>query len=174
MTTAMLEGRRLRTKATELPWGGEMRDEQRLADAINGSELLRNAILLAKGIVILPLKGKPLPIPKEPDPEPCELCGAPAKPRLLIAHIMATVAAYYDLPTAWITGSQQCAKIARPRQVAMYLSSKLTSHSGAEIARRFKRDHTTVIHAVKVVERRMAEDADVLIDVEVLRERLTP
>ena len=44
--------------------------------------------------------------------------------------------------------------LARPRQMAMYLAKKLTSRSLPEIGRRFaNRDHTTVIHAVKTIEK---------------------
>ena len=49
--------------------------------------------------------------------------------------------------------------VARPRQVAMYLSKNLTSRSLPEIGRRFaNRDHTTVIHAVKTITRLSEQD----------------
>ena len=42
----------------------------------------------------------------------------------------------------------------RPRQIAMYLAKKLTTRSLPEIGRKFaNRDHTTVIHAVKTIEK---------------------
>jgi chromosomal replication initiator protein len=41
-----------------------------------------------------------------------------------------------------------------------------------EIGQRFRRDHTTVIHAIRVVQRRMLEDAEIEADVKALRERL--
>ena len=44
--------------------------------------------------------------------------------------------------------------LARPRQIAMYLAKKLTTRSLPEIGRKFAyRDHTTVIHAVKTIEK---------------------
>ena len=44
--------------------------------------------------------------------------------------------------------------MARPRQIAMYLAKKLTTRSLPEIGRKFaNRDHTTVIHAVKTIEK---------------------
>ena len=49
--------------------------------------------------------------------------------------------------------------LARPRQIAMYLSKKLTTRSLPEIGRRFaNRDHTTVIHAVKTIGRLIEKD----------------
>jgi chromosomal replication initiation ATPase DnaA len=49
---------------------------------------------------------------------------------------------------------------ARPRQIAMYLSRILTAHSMATIGRSFgDRDPTTVLYAIRTIERLMAEDA---------------
>ena len=51
--------------------------------------------------------------------------------------------------------------LARPRQIAMYLSKKLTTRSLPEIGRRFSnRDHTTVIHAVKTITRLSEKDEE--------------
>ena len=44
--------------------------------------------------------------------------------------------------------------LARPRQIAMYFAKKLTTRSLPEIGRKFaNRDHTTVIHAVKTIDK---------------------
>lgn len=53
-------------------------------------------------------------------------------------------------PAAWI------------RQIAMYLTREITGRSYPEIGRAFgNRDHTTVIHAVRLVKKRIAEDPQV-------------
>jgi len=63
--------------------------------------------------------------------------------------------------------------VARPRQVAMFLSKALTSKSLPEIGRRFGgRDHTTVIHAVKKIEELKSVDSQIAEDVELLRRML--
>ncbi len=50
-------------------------------------------------------------------------------------------------------------RIARPRQVAMWIVRQTTLHSLPEIGRAFgDRDHTTVIHALKVIERLITSD----------------
>jgi chromosomal replication initiator protein len=55
---------------------------------------------------------------------------------------------------------QRARRVARPRQVAMYLSRKLTTRSLPEIGRRFGgRDHTTVLHACRRIEALIGEDA---------------
>ena len=146
-------------------------------DAERGSARLRDAILRAQGIEP-PKTVRPRPEPEVTReiahiPQACPCCGAPAKPTgLLIAHIQHTVAAYYGLEPISMQSAQRAASIAHPRQVAMYLASTLTPKSLPEIGRRFNRDHTTVIYAIKAVNQRMEFDAEVLLDVEVLRERL--
>ncbi len=55
----------------------------------------------------------------------------------------------------------QILPLARPRQVAMYLSKKMTTRSLPEIGRRFaNRDHTTVIHAVKTITKLSESDEE--------------
>jgi hypothetical protein len=54
----------------------------------------------------------------------------------------------------------------------MYLSRELTDLSLAEIARQFDRDHTTILHAVRVVSGRSASDAEVADTIHRVRELL--
>jgi chromosomal replication initiator protein len=63
--------------------------------------------------------------------------------------------------------------VARPRQVAMYLSKQLTSRSLPEIGRMFGgRDHTTVMHAVRKIEELRASDHGFAEDIDLLRRML--
>jgi chromosomal replication initiator protein len=50
---------------------------------------------------------------------------------------------------------RRTALISRARHIAMYLARDLTSLSLAQIAREFGRDHSTVLHAVRIVSRRL-------------------
>tara|TARA_B100000029_G_scaffold439629_1_gene456303 strand:- start:277 stop:1665 length:1389 start_codon:yes stop_codon:yes gene_type:complete len=60
--------------------------------------------------------------------------------------------------------------LARPRQIAMYFAKKLTSRSLPEIGRKFaNRDHTTVIHAVKTVEKLLQTNDEIKKNVEELK-----
>ncbi len=64
--------------------------------------------------------------------------------------------------------------VARPRQVAMYLTKQLTPRSLPEIGRKFGgRDHTTVMHAIRRIEELRAVDAVLNDDIEQLRRLLT-
>ena len=52
-----------------------------------------------------------------------------------------------------MSSKRRARAIVRPRQVAMYLSKVLTPRSYPEIGRKFGgRDHSTVIHAVRLIE----------------------
>ena len=63
-------------------------------------------------------------------------------------------------------------EIASARQIAMYLAKQLTSRSLPEIGRKFDRDHTTVMHAVRKVEELILEDASLAENVDALRRTL--
>ena len=70
-----------------------------------------------------------------------------------IDNIQKKVSSYYNIALSDMTSSRRSINIARPRQIAMYLSKGLTSHSYPEIGKAFGgKDHTTVIHAVKKIE----------------------
>ncbi len=76
-----------------------------------------------------------------------------------IEDIQKKTAEFYKLDVKDFLSAQRARRIARPRQVAMYLSRQLTSRSLPEIGRRFgKRDHTTVLHACRRIEELCAED----------------
>jgi chromosomal replication initiator protein len=66
--------------------------------------------------------------------------------------------------------ARRARNVARPRQVAMYLSKILTSRSLPDIGRSFGgRDHTTVMHAVKTIEELIKNDKAFADDVEMLK-----
>ncbi|HWA01919.1 MAG TPA: chromosomal replication initiator protein DnaA [Rhizomicrobium sp.] len=77
-----------------------------------------------------------------------------------IEDIQRKTAEFYKLDVRDFHSPQRARRVARPRQVAMYLSRKLTTRSLPEIGRRFGgRDHTTVLHACRRVEELCAEDS---------------
>ncbi|MDC0109213.1 chromosomal replication initiator protein DnaA [Amylibacter sp.] len=90
--------------------------------------------------------------------------------KVTIDEIIRKVTDHYGVNLTDMLSARRTRSIARPRQVAMYLSKKLTSKSLPEIGRRFgKRDHTTVIHAVKKIEELQSVDNQIAKDIEVLR-----
>src|SRR6185436_4392802 len=89
--------------------------------------------------------------------------------RVSIEDIQKHVAAHFNIKLAEMHSARRSRSIARPRQVAMYLSKKLTSKSLPEIGRKFGgKDHTTVIHAVRKIEELIITDREFAEDVELL------
>lgn len=71
-----------------------------------------------------------------------------------IIDIKNAVSKYYNLDPRHMESQWRARHIAQPRQVAMYLSRRLTPRSLPQIGRLFgDRDHTTVLHAMKAVTR---------------------
>ncbi len=61
---------------------------------------------------------------------------------------------FFSIDLQEMLSQRRSRPLARPRQIAMYLAKKLTTRSLPEIGRKFaNRDHTTVIHAVKTIEK---------------------
>ena len=87
-----------------------------------------------------------------------------------IAEIQKKVAEFYNIKMSDMSSSRRVRAVARPRQIAMYLAKTLTSKSFPEIGKAFGgRDHTTVMHAAKTIEKLMGTDNSLLEDVNLLQ-----
>ena len=93
--------------------------------------------------------------------------------RVKIEDIQKLVASRYNVSRSDILSERRTAAVVRPRQIAMYLSKVLTLRSLPEIGRRFGgRDHTTVLHAVRKIEKAIGEDHALSDEVELLKRML--
>ena len=93
--------------------------------------------------------------------------------RVTIDEIQRRVSDHYRIRQAEMSSARRAREVARPRQVAMYLAKQLTPRSLPEIGRRFGgRDHTTVIHAVRQIEKLRQADAELDADVRLLIRQL--
>ncbi|MEC8383210.1 MAG: chromosomal replication initiator protein DnaA [Pseudomonadota bacterium] len=91
-----------------------------------------------------------------------------------IEQIQQAVARYYKLKVSDLLGKRRLQSVARPRQVAMYITKTLTSRSLPEIGRYFgNRDHTTVLHACQKIAKLLETDADLKVDFDNLVNVLT-
>jgi chromosomal replication initiator protein len=76
------------------------------------------------------------------------------KPEVTIGGIIDAVIDHYDVKVTDLQSKRRQKSIARPRQVCMYLARRHTRYSLEEIGGYFGgRDHTTVMHAVKTIEK---------------------
>lgn len=87
-----------------------------------------------------------------------------------IESITKTVAAYYKIPLGDIRGKAKTKEVALPRQVAMYLVSKMLKPTLKDNGQYFSnRDHSTVLHAIKTISDRIKTDgllAQQVLDIE--------
>jgi chromosomal replication initiator protein len=78
-----------------------------------------------------------------------------------IDDIQKKVAERYNIKRADMSSGCRLRSIARPRQVAMYLSKQLTPKSLQDIGLQFgKKDHTTVMHAIRKIEELISTDSE--------------
>ncbi len=85
-----------------------------------------------------------------------------ARHAVTIEQIQRRVAEHFDVRLADMTSKRRPANIAFPRQIAMYLARELTKASLNEIGDAFGgRDHGTVLHACKLVKKRMVEQDNI-------------
>ena len=93
--------------------------------------------------------------------------------KLTIEEIQRKVAEHYNVRLSDLIGPKRLRAIARPRQVAMYLSKQMTHRSLPEIGKRFGgRDHTTIMHGVRKIEELMATDSQLADDLQLLKRQL--
>lgn len=93
--------------------------------------------------------------------------------RVKIEDIQKLVASRYNVSRSDILSERRTAAVVRPRQIAMYLAKVLTLRSLPEIGRRFGgRDHTTVLHAVRKIEKALNDDTLLSDEVELLKRML--
>ena len=92
---------------------------------------------------------------------------------ITIESIQKTICDYFNLKPGDLKAKRRTKNIAVPRQVAMYLSRKHTSTSFPAIGSKFGgRDHSTVIHAAKTIEKKIKEDPQMQSTIEKLEKNL--
>jgi len=93
--------------------------------------------------------------------------------RVKIEDIQKLVASRYNVSRSDILSERRTAAVVKPRQIAMYLAKVLTLRSLPEIGRRFGgRDHTTVLHAVRKIEKAVETDPALAEELELLKRML--
>jgi len=92
---------------------------------------------------------------------------------LTIEEIQKVVSDYYDIRMGDMTSNRRPQAIAFPRQVAMYLSREMTSHSLPAIGQAFGKNHATVLYAHRSVAGKVKADAGFRQSLGVLQQRLS-
>jgi chromosomal replication initiator protein len=93
---------------------------------------------------------------------------------LTVEEIQKLVANHYSIKISDLKSAKRMKALVLPRQIAMYLSRQLTSCSYPEIGDRFGgKDHSTIIHAIKKIEKVMEEDFQLRSTIDNLKKELT-
>lgn len=94
-------------------------------------------------------------------------------PRLTIRHVAVIVAEDFNTSLTLLRGSSRKAELAHARQVAMYLAHHHVGQSSPVIGQFFSRDHSTVIHAIRAVAEKAAQDDALKDRLQTLGERIS-
>lgn len=92
--------------------------------------------------------------------------------RLSVEEIMKAVCSVYDVNYSDMTSSNRTQPLATARQVAMFISVKLTGKSLPTIGEDFKRNHTTVLHGAQSIQKRLDVETELKRMVEQITEKL--
>lgn len=80
--------------------------------------------------------------------------------KLTVEEIQSVVAKKYSVEVSQILSPERTQSLVTPRQLAMYIAKKFTPKGLPEIAERFKKTHSTVLHGVKSIEKRLDVEDD--------------
>ena len=93
--------------------------------------------------------------------------------KVTIDLIQSTVCKFFKISKSEMLSSRRSRYLVRPRQTAIYLTKILTSKSLPEIGREFSnRDHTTIIHSVKTIEKLKEKDPEMTNNINNLKNQI--
>ena len=93
--------------------------------------------------------------------------------KVTIDLIQTIVCKYFKISKNEMLSSRRSRYLVRPRQTAIYLTKILTSKSLPEIGREFSnRDHTTIIHSVKTIEKIKEKDPEMVANINKLKNQI--
>ena len=96
-----------------------------------------------------------------------------AENKVTIDLIQTTVCKFFKISKNEMLSSRRSRYLVRPRQTAIYLTKILTSKSLPEIGREFSnRDHTTIIHSVKTIEKIKEKDSEMVDNINKLKNQI--
>lgn len=102
-----------------------------------------------------------------------QICGRATPIKITVKEIIRVVCNYYHVTPLDIVSARRTLNVMIPRQIVMYLAREMTPMSTPQIGARLgNRDHSTVIHGAKKIERRIAADVRIAEAVSNIRSRL--
>lgn len=127
---------------------------QKPAEPIAIAQVLPPPVFMSYGVTIHVSFGSVLP---------AQVNKVESRIRLRLRTILLVTANYFGIDEREITAERREARIVHARHVGMWLSKKLTTKSLPEIGRAFGgKDHTSVLHAVRKIEKQLADDPELV------------
>jgi chromosomal replication initiator protein len=92
---------------------------------------------------------------------------------ITVEMIQKQVAEHFRIKVSELKSDKRIKTLVVPRQIAIYICRELTKASYPEIGEKFGgKDHSTIIHSVKKVEKQLAADAEFKATVEEIKKKL--
>ena len=93
---------------------------------------------------------------------------------ITLEDVQDVVARRFQVKVSELKSKRRTKTVVHPRQIAMYLSRELTAASFPEIGREFGgKDHTTIIHACRQIEKAIERDNSIRTTVENLKDEIS-
>lgn len=144
--------------------------------AAHRARLARLGGLNQSPVVYKPPAPEPPPVVVEPEPEMTPKKEYVPWFRIIgrvsytIRDIQEAVSEFYGVERIDLISARRTLPIVTYRQIAMYLAKSLTRSSFPQIGRQFGgRDHSTALHAVRKIERRMISDEKLRSDIDQIK-----
>lgn len=94
------------------------------------------------------------------------------KPKVSVEQILKAVAAVFEVRVSDLKGTARNKEIAQPRQVAMFLAKEMVNESLMMLGATFGKTHSTILHACKIVEKKILADSQLLQQIEMVRRQM--
>jgi chromosomal replication initiator protein len=102
----------------------------------------------------------------------CEMLQQAPREKISVEQILKCVATAFKVRVSDLKGSTRTIDIALPRQVAMYLAKQMINESLVMLGASFGKTHSTILHACKSIEKKMATDENLRCQIGLVRRNI--
>lgn len=104
-----------------------------------------------------------------------DLISPNAQREVTAALIIEVVAEHFGFKTEDLISTKRNREVVYPRQIAMYLCRSMTSLSLQAIGTALgKKDHTTIMHGIEIIEKELKTDQNLVSTLEILKKKINP
>lgn len=118
----------------------------------SAEELIAHYAAVRRRLTYIPPKVQPKPIPVEPPKPMAKVIRMPRRTvrgTPTVDYIIARFSRFTGVTIAEIKGETRRQKVVQVRYAAIYWSARMTGRSSMEIGKKFRRDHSTILYAIR-------------------------